>query len=175
MKLYEVPSHIFVSKVENHKKIKQDILDAIESMGQYSVENKSQKITNTDWHLDSSIIRPYYDIIKPSLQPHLEEFSERMGFDKISVSNYWFHRYNNEDYHLSHVHPKAMFSNVYYVQLDNLSPRTTFTYLGKSFDIEIEEGSIITFPTYFSHESKPNKSNLPKIVVAFNTDTDISH
>lgn len=175
MKIYEIPSHVFVSKVENHKEIKQNILDTIKSMGQYGVENRSQKITNTDWHLDSNIARPYYDIIKPALQPHLELFSEKMGFDKISVSNYWYQQYNEGDYHLSHVHPKAMFSNVYYIQLDDKAPKTTFTYLGESFDIQVEEGSIITFPTYLSHESKPNKSTLPKIIIAFNIDADIGH
>jgi hypothetical protein len=39
---------------------------------------------------------------------------------------------------------------------------------------EVEEGDIITFPSFLKHESKPNMIDLPKVSIAFNVDTEIS-
>lgn len=171
MKLFDIPSSLYISDVIHHSVIKDEILEKIASMGKYSmIQPESQSISNTDWHLDKSNRRPYYDIVEPIINNHNEEIRELLGYSRIRVINYWHQQYETGDYHGWHNHPACVFSNVYYVSLSGDNPSTTFSYLGKEFSVPVQEGMILTFPGYLLHKSGMNNSEQTKTVIAWNSD-----
>jgi hypothetical protein len=174
MNQYEIPCHIFISKVSNHQELKPKILNAISSMNVGGYIDNNQHITKTDWNLGQNSNKPYFDIVKEVIKEHLDTFIRLAKFESYRTSNIWFQYYEKGDYHGIHVHSGSMYSNVYYVQLDKNSPKTTFTSYNQTFEVEVEEGDIITFPSFLKHESKPNMIDLPKVSIAFNVDTEIS-
>jgi hypothetical protein len=86
----------------------------------------------------------------------------------LSVYNYWFQMYSKGDWHAWHNHLGANFSNVYYLNLPEGAAKTTFKILGKEFSIEVKEGQVLSFPGIVNQCSKPNPSEEPKVVIAFN-------
>ena len=166
MKLFSIPASVYLSTVDNHSSIKESILEQIASMGDHRFGN----ISNTDWHLSTETNRPYYDIVKPLIDKHNEEIRTLLGYNTISMENYWFQQYKTGDFHEWHVHNKCLFSNIYFVNLTGDNPKTRFGYLGEEFYVPVEEGTILTFPSYLHHRSPENTSSEKKTVISWNTD-----
>lgn len=156
--------------VSNHQNIKQPILDAISSMGTHSNIDNNQSISNTDWHLNSNVYRPYFDYINPIINTIGEEIQIMLKIpERIKLLNYWFQQYKKNDYHTWHIHGGCNFSCVYYVNLNDDNAKTTFRLLdGSEFEVDVKEGSILIFPSYLPHTSKSNNSDVTKTVIAFN-------
>jgi hypothetical protein len=173
MKQYEIPAHIFVSKVPNHQELKPKILEAIEREPSQSVRVSSQKISKTDFFKEPEpeIKRSYYDIIKSPIENHLKEVCDKLQMQLRQASYFWFQQYEYGDFHNYHTHDTG-YSCVYYVQLESESPKTTFIYMGNEFEFNVNEGDILTFPSYLMHRSKPNFSKFTKTIVACNFETD---
>lgn len=163
--------YFFVGRIPNHSEIKNKILEEIENMGLFSYisEKNGVKISNTDWYLPSSEYRSYYEIAGPALKDYCQRLCSFLKYDNIDIDNYWYQQYKPGDYHRWHNHPKGMFSSVYYLDLGEGSPRTTFKFMENEFDLEVEEGQVITFPSFLVHCSKTNRSNKTKTVLAFNS------
>jgi len=168
MKLFSIPSCVYMSTVPQHDMIKPFILQLIETMG----EHRHEFIFNTDWHLGKETNRSYYDIVRPIMENHNEEIRTLLGYEKMKVLNYWFQQYKTGDWHGWHIHNACVFSNVYFVNLTGDNPKTKFRYLGEEFSVPVEEGTIITFPSYLQHQSPENTSTQTKTVIAWNTDCD---
>ena len=47
---------------------------------------------------------------------------------------------------------------------------TIFILIQELFELNIEEGDIVTFPGYYAHKSPINNFDEDKIIIAFNTD-----
>ena len=161
---------IFKYKVDNHKTIKPLILDIIEEMGSYSLIDKCQNIINTDWHLDKTYDRSYIKHIEPHIHNICFDLKNKLGYTdtQIELLNYWFQQYKKGDYHTWHNHIKSLFSAVYYVNLQNDNPKTSFKLGNKEFDISVEESEILIFPSFLYHTSKENKSEHTKTIISFN-------
>jgi hypothetical protein len=158
-----------IYKVSNHINLKPLILNAIQSMGEHSLIEKGQSISNTDWQLNKNYNRPYYKFIEPVISILCKELKNKYNHtDELKVSDYWFQQYKNLDYHLWHEHLNSTFSAVYYVDIDGKTPSTTFNILGDEISININEGDILVSPSFLSHCSKPNLSLKTKTVIAFN-------
>ena len=158
------------TKVENHSEIKQSLLEQIESIGTHNIVENNQKISNTDWHLNSNYKRNYIEIIHPLLQNHLDIVKEKlMLIDNLKIINFWFQQYNFLDYHNWHTHNLCFFSSVYYVELPEKSSKTSFKFLNKEFESDVKEGDILTFPSIYLHCSKTNQSQKTKTVISFNS------
>jgi len=167
MKLFNIPASVYVSTVPHHSFLKDCILYQIASMGEHRHEN----IFNTDWHLDKSTPRPYYETVRPIIDNHNREIQTLLGYDEtLKTDNYWFQQYKTGDFHKLHIHSSCVFSNVYFVNLTADNPKTKFWYLGEEFSVPVEEGTIITFPSYLQHQSPENTSTQTKTVIAWNTD-----
>jgi hypothetical protein len=164
---------IFITKVSNHNLIKKDILDNISRMDRFGLVTKGQSLTNTDWFTPTSVERPYIPIVVPVIEHH-NKMLEQVIKGKIDIDNIWFQQYDKGDYHSWHVHGKSVFSNVYYVDLNNQNPKTSFRILDQEVDVEVEEGSIVTFPSFIAHCSKINQSDNIKTVISFNSNYGMS-
>ena len=161
---------IFKYKVDNHEIIKPLILKDLKEMGSYSLIDKYQHITNTDWHLNEGFNRPYFKHVDPHIQNVCSELKKQLGYveSQIVLLNYWFQQYTKGDHHIWHNHIKSLFSAVYYVNLQNDNPKTSFRLGGEDFDITIKESEILIFPSFLEHTSKENKSEHIKTIVSFN-------
>lgn len=173
----DVPCKVFKTHVENHAQIKPSILAAIAKLGVHSAITEFECISNTDWHINNNIAdlfknKEYLNIVNPIIEMHNKQIAKYTGCNVVYTNHVWFQQYNKSDYHAWHNHGNCMYSNVYYVELDKSCPNTSFRFMGTEFNIEVEEGDILTFPSFMQHCSKPNKQNLRKTVIAFNSNAD---
>jgi uncharacterized protein YjlB len=161
---------IYKHKVEHHQSVKPLILNAIKDMGTYSLINKEQSISNTDWHLPDNTHRPYFIHVQPIINQVCREIKQYHGYRiaEVTLINYWFQQYAKGDHHLWHTHDRASFSCVYYVALEGETPKTSFRIGKDEFQIEVKEGEVLTFPSFLEHTSKENKSDFIKTVIPFN-------
>jgi hypothetical protein len=175
MQIFKHTAPIFVQPALEHKKIKQQILDVINSNNIVSCSSAQELIANTDFYIANQFkeakAKKYWDLIFPSIANHFDELIKITGQSKWWIDNYWFQSYNPEGFHSWHVHSSCMFSNVYYLNLPEGAAKTTFRYLDEEFEVDVQEGDIITFPGFLPHCSKPNKAATPKHVIAFNSNT----
>lgn len=161
---------IFKYEVADHETIKPLILKDIKEMGSYSLIDKHQHITNTDWHLHEGYNRPYFVHVEPHITKVCGKLRIELGYTetRIQLLNYWFQQYKKGDYHTWHNHIKSLFSAVYYVNLQNDNPKTSFRLGDKEFEIDVKEAEILIFPSFLEHTSKENKSEYTKTIVSFN-------
>lgn len=158
--------------IKNHISIKQSIIDSIKKMGIHSKIDDVQSIANTDWHLNSNVLRLYYNDINNIMNTVCETMHNALNVPQaLNIKNYWFQQYKEKDFHTWHTHGNCIFSAIYYVDLDNKCSRTTFRLLnGSEFSLNVKEGDVLVFPSYMPHTSKPNLSNKTKTIVSFNMD-----
>jgi len=167
MKVVEFPGSIFISRVSNYKEINQSLLDIIALDKNGTTEDcEYQRISKTDYY--NYTLKLYEDIMLPHIEKHACEILERVRGEAWQISRLWYQQYETGDFHSWHFHSCGL-SSVYYVELDDQASRTSFLCQGKEFSLNVEEGHIITFPTYLSHQSKPNKGKR-KTVISFNMD-----
>lgn len=163
----------FLQRARDHDEVKEKIISIIESDRTFTSVTPTESVFSTDFYL-ADIFRQqkceqYWDLIFPSVRHHYEELMKVTGLTLWSVHKYWFQTYKQNDFHGWHVHAGCMFSNVYYLNLPDGAARTSFSYLGNEFQIEVQEGDILTFPSFLPHCSKESKSEAPKHVIAFNS------
>lgn len=168
MRICDVGAPIYIGRNVNHNVDKGIILNLIDSMGKYSVEESHQRIKNTDYYMPNTMDRKYWPKCSEIFQRHWDEMDRKhfVGLAKTFPVNFWFQQYQTGDYHGWHLHPSCLFSNVYYVELSSEGSRTTFLIDGKEISIEVSEGDIISFPTSLLHCSKPNKNGRKTVIVA---------
>jgi len=166
---------VFIKKFKQHKNYKQKILDEINSsdLKRRLEENTNNGISvSTDWSINSEIKRPYYDLIEKDLYNHFfDDITSILKCKKINIVNFWFNEYNfiNEDFHGWHLHEECMWTNIYYVDLQEKFPKTELkNYMGQIISYNVEEGDILTFPSIVFHRSNITKQNYKKTVISFN-------
>lgn len=169
----EISNNIFVNKFENYDKIKPFLVDAIRS----SPGQKFVDVTKTDWdgghnHNRNSnywkILSPFVETSFNNVKQHLyKEYAEYMTTHYGYV---WYQIYGYDSFHSFHTHPGCSFSNVFFVNLPNQIVQTDF--VGLNNPIHLEEGDMVTFPSYLLHRSPKNPFTEDKIVVAFNISFD---
>jgi len=172
MSLLSYKSNFVLTKFENHLELKQYLLDLIKNLGTHSiVENFDvrQQISNTDWYLGHNVKRDYIGVILPYINQHCRQVANelKLPFDLIP-GRIWFQQYMFGDHHDWHVHANCLYSSIYYLDLPEGTSKTTFKILDNEFEIDVEEGDILTFPGNILHSSKPNKSKNIKTVISFN-------
>jgi hypothetical protein len=170
MKRIPQTCEFYLYDVPDHAELKEKILRGISDMGSHSLVEGQEKISNTDWHLGSGYDRPYFNHLIPLFNAHLTNVMDLSGVPKhtpLTLNNYWFQQYAEGDYHKWHIHQNSMFSNVYYVDLPEGASKTSFSFAGESFEVDVKEGQILTFPGCFLHCSKPNPVGV-KTIISFN-------
>jgi hypothetical protein len=164
MKIIETKAPIFIFKMPD---MKEEILKVVGSMEINPIDDGEQKISNGDWYSGRKISRPYFDIIEPSIQNCIIEVSKKIKSNPIEIVNFWYQQYGHNDWHDWHHHGNCTFASVYYVELPEKTS-TTFDYMGEEFQVDVEEGDYLVFPSYLRHCSKLNKTGKRKTIIAIN-------
>ena len=77
------------------------------------------------------------------------------------------------DSHMPHTHPQTHFTNIFYIKLPSQKVKTNINSLFKEqLNFEGKEGTIISFPGFFEHESPINNTDDEKIIISFNLDVE---
>ena len=159
METIQIKTPIYKFKVKEHNTIKQNVLEAIKNMGEFSYRTGGQSISNTDWHINESYRRLYYKHCIPILESYYSTLD-------LTLSNYWFQQYGPGDYHRTHTHSQVNYSSIYYLDL----PKNTSTIF-EGVSIDVEEGDYVIFPAFLKHSSPINNSNSIKTSIVINLNT----
>ena len=76
------------------------------------------------------------------------------------------------------MHTDCQWTSVYYLDLPDLAPKTQLVspWDNKTIiKLDIQEGDVITFPSFVIHQAPKNENNKTKTIVSFNSDSDIDH
>ena len=173
MKEIIVPFPVRIKKFKKHAELKDKLLDAINR--QENVQRMlapGNDITRCDWEtsrFDRS--REWLSIIGIDLYEHLGEWTTSLGYYDFQVAEIWFQQYTNGSHHGWHVHGGNM-TNVYYLDLPADSPKTEWINpIDNSIhQFDIEEGDIITFPSWLKHRAPINQSSKMKTIISWNLD-----
>ena len=154
---------VFKRSVTGFNFIKNTLVETIKkSTSIYHDTNKERH--QTDYHLSKDIPRLYEPLVMPAVLEHMRTFEQQYNFQGIELHHLWFQWYRKGDFHDWHVHPYCHFTNIYYINLPNKSLATTVN----GIDIDVQEGDILTFPSFILHQA-PLVDDLEKIIVSFNT------
>jgi len=177
MKEHLVTYPVRINKFKEHNELKDKLLDAIAR--QENVENltgPNNNITRCDWsdmRFDRS--REWLGLMGIALHEHLDQWAASLDYDTFQIHEIWFQQYNTGSKHAWHVHG-ANFTNVYFLDLPKDSPKTQWidpvSKLAHEFDVE--EGDIITFPSWLIHRAPENQSSEMKTIISWNMDVMIT-
>ncbi len=163
-------NYTYLFNVQNHNKIKSKVLKEIRKTPTEKTPGiqKTNVFVSSDWTVDSSIKRTYWEnyvklladncinILKDDLYKDMKQ--------KTQHHNHWFHTYTKNSGFGWHTHGESNFSGIYYVKLKDKKYKTEFN----NYDLPIEEGNIIIFPSFLLHRSPLINSKTEKIIVSFN-------
>ena len=167
---------ILKSKFDDHERIKDKILESIDIQEYPPVDYETNIITKSDWNIPQEIFRPYQHYIFPNLADHLKEVYSSLGFAEIQIHNIWFQQYTKGSGHKWHVHQYCQWTNVYYVEMPEGAPflQLIDPFTNEILDIEVEEGDVLSFPSFIVHRSPNIENDTRKTIIACNSCADIS-
>lgn len=156
-----------INNFQNHKSI---LLDLISKIPQTHIKQKGINVEHTDWDITPNMKREYVEYFLDNIfTDYAKEICKKFHCNNLSLTNIWFQVYGKNQYHSHHRHENAHFANVVFLKLPNKNLTTKIYNLkNELIDIEVEEGSILTFPAYLKHESSVNESVEKKIILSYN-------
>jgi len=168
MFVQEIKTPFIKIKVRDHKKNKKELLKLIKKTTDLILIKKDSKVSNSDWHIEDNNKKLYLNSFLTLLKPEFEEYLDYFKSDKFEIQNIWFHSYKKDDHYAWHTHPRANFTNIYYLDLPNKKDKTEIKDLnGDIIKFDVEEGDLITFPAFIVHRSPPTKNK--KTTIVFNS------
>ena len=171
MEKLSVPGTFYKFKVKNHKALQKSILAAISARKMSPVRGENESVSNTDWIDGWEEVPTYWEGLHDMLEDSLSELQEQSpsvnNGRKLQLLNYWFQQYLQGDYHGWHIHAGTTYSSVYYVELTK-GGETQFLHGEVTFNIKVEEGDFLIFPSSYEHRSSVNNTGSRKTVIAIN-------
>jgi hypothetical protein len=158
---------ILITKIKDNKKINKNLLKLINKIkNEYSNNEGTMSIYNTDWSLPKEYKREYLDYFYKIIKPYMNEIAIKLYSKNWVIHNCWFQQYLKSDYHQWHTHQATNFTNIYFVELPDNSLATE---IFKHRKLKIKEGDLITFPGYMYHRSPLNNLKKRKTIISFNS------
>lgn len=159
------PDFVHVFKVEEHEHYKPLLLQAIKDMVDINDIKPNREGYLYDYNI-SKVPRTYDKLFYQLLFPYISEMEEIYGL-KIDEKQPtpWFQQYFQNSSFGWHQHG-GHWAVVYYLELPEMSESTEFL----NFDINLQEGDLIFFPTFLVHRSPIIKSDKRKTIIATNLD-----
>jgi hypothetical protein len=176
---YNFPSQfVYWEKIDNSKKYKDKFLELIEEEIKNNQYKKSPEGCLTNYFCQNRDIISK-EILEDILwRPLYNFFDQQNTTPKLGdsyIKDIWWNQYKKSDYIAPHKHHGSDFSAIYVVELNEENP-TVFHQLGEctSFYLynkvfhasEVEEGSIIIFPSSLVHSVKPCENK--RTIFSFN-------
>ena len=154
-----------VNTIPNSKSLNKEILSLIEKTDKEKFISEKENITYTDWK-STNKKRPYFDLLMKYIKPVLGVIADKLHSYNWNVDHYWFQQYYKNDFHDWHTHINCQFNNIYYVELPN-KELTTEIYNHKP--LNLKEGDLVSFPSFWYHRSPRNETNERKTIISFSS------
>ena len=174
MKKHILKDYIYHSKIKDHSKVKNFILDEIQNNNDDSLEVSNSYYTDSinrlDWSQSKDSKRPWVKFFLPSFTIALNEFLKNSLYCGVQLKEIWYQQYLKNGTHGWHIHGHH-YTGVYYLEFPNKSSKTEliFPFNNKSQTINVSEGDIIIFPSHIIHRGLTNQSER-KTIISFNFD-----
>lgn len=175
-------------RVRNWNAKKKKLLEIYQSRksenGVYKINNEKDNPfdVETDYHHNYDTGENYNEQITNIFRNELEILSDTFECS-LEVCTTWFETAGKGKQHATHNHGTQGFSAVCFVNFDpeyhtptvflnpNLCDDINLTFM----PMEIDEGSLIFFPSYILHYTEPNSSNVDRLILSFNIDSHYDH
>lgn len=174
-----IPCPYIISKLPEHESIKENVLGLINEAEstRYTYPNDYTDISRTDWNVSRDVERFYLkDVIQPITNLLQSRFDE-LGYDEIKIRNIWFQQYNKGSEHGWHVHLGCQWTNVYYLDMPDGSPKTQLLNpmnQEEIIELNVNEGDVLTFPSFILHRAPRVESDVIKTIISWNSDSNIT-
>ena len=172
--------------IANYHKDFTEELNYIKSL-EHKLNEKSQteyakQSTNT-FLLDEPELASIREFIEAYLKFYVHSVLECT--DELVITQAWSNICEKGKKHHEHVHPNSIVSGVFYFQINENLPPIEFrnpnthsfnlniqkqnNFNSATFLLPLNSGELILFPSNLTHSVPENKSDLPRISLAFNT------
>lgn len=180
--MFYVP--IIIIQCEDWNEKKEKLEKIFEERKKYISRNNNDDC-NTDFFQKNVKFRQEYEEITKIFSDELlimkNEFKLKDSLN-LYITTSWFEVSNYGDCHNAHTHGNSGYSAVCYIDYNpDLHTPTVFISPFKNFldgdDMEhtpknIQEGTLIFFPSSILHYTRPNRSDVPRRILSFNLKSD---
>ena len=175
---------VFYEKNSNHLDYKKKLLNEInfdikrlkKISKQYRDYYDIHKSYTSFYNMSDSLVN-YHDLCKNLVYPSLDNLINECNLNcprQSKVVSIWYNFYEIHSKHQIHNHPDCDISGIYILELNGERNNTIFYpnnhnsfFFPHSITTEdIDEGSLILFPSHLLHEVLPCKK--PKVSISFN-------
>ena len=155
-------------KVNNWKEKKEQLLDFVSNLS-FKYFNKPADLYTTYGDQTSSIPLKI-------LEDDIVKFTTEVKYSGEMDADIWFQKYYENQFHSPHNHGAIGYSSVLYINFDKrmhdgtrfLAPFNDPDGNHVEFAPDVDEGSLIFFPSYLYHFTIPNKSDSIRIIMSMN-------
>jgi hypothetical protein len=171
----ELKTFYIINKVKEHKNIKKEMLKLIDKIPLNSFQTKYENIIHSDYNLPINIDREYVNLFYKTISNYMQKIKEFLCVNKLEIHNCWFQKYKKGNFHNWHIHANAQFTNIYYLEMPNKNNKTKLynIFSDKIIDIELEEGDLLTIPSFIHHKSEDIDDSHTKTIISFNSSFDL--
>ena len=172
MKKIEVSDFIYHSHVDDHDKIKDNVLFEISKAFDDNASEKDSyyedSVSKLDYGKCTHKERPWLKICLPGISREILKFGNECGYREVVLKDIWYQQYKEGDTHGWHIHGHH-FTGVYYLEHPKGSSRTEIcSPLNlKSQSIDTKEGDLVIFPSHWIHRGPPNRTER-KTIISYN-------
>ena len=131
--------------------------------------------------------------LEDKLDPHISHYihNELQIQQSFQIINSWCNKHTKGDYLPQHSHANSIFTGIYYIQVPPQSgnilslhqspfipsfvPGTVIPtinesniYNSKTLDIQLEEGTLLLFPSHIEHSAPQSQSDQVRYAISFN-------
>jgi hypothetical protein len=169
-----IPSPITINSFSKHANIKEELLEKISLAKNNSPKDDVAEvnISRADWFDAQNMKRDWVSFFLNNLSDDLSKNYLEIGFDSLRINEIWFQQYYSGSEHGWHSH-SANFTNVYYLELPEGSPKTLLLNpinRKEIIEIDVKEGDLLSFPSFVLHKAPKNQSLNRKTIISYNVD-----
>tara|TARA_X000001036_G_C20309610_1_gene655870 strand:- start:97 stop:660 length:564 start_codon:yes stop_codon:yes gene_type:complete len=161
---------VWVHSLKSHNEIKSNILDIIDRYEQRG--ECPDPVTKTDFYDETlqTNFPDYFQVLSQKAEPLWKELCNKYWTSDFGIMGVWFQQYYNNDFHGWHMHGNSSISMSYLLELDDRKYSTEFIDIERNttFQLDVEEGDVIIFPSYTIHRSPLIRGDSRKTTIAIN-------
>lgn len=179
MQKYQLDCAYIITNFKYHNQIKDSLLNLINFTNFQEVIDSGceTNISKADWHDAQNFKREWVQFLLQYLTEPVLDIYKELGYDGYTLHDIWFQQYQKNSGHGWHSH-SANFTNVYYLEMPEESPKTQIVNPYNQTDIievDVKEGDILVFPSFVIHRAPPNLENAKKTIVSYNINATYSN
>ena len=155
-------------KVNNWREKKEQLLDFVSNLP-FRLNDQIANLYTTYGDQSSSKVLKI-------LEDDIIKFTTEVKYSGEMDADIWFQKYYENQFHSPHNHGAIGYSSVLYINFDKrihdgtrfLAPFNDPDGKHIEFAPDVDEGSLIFFPSYLNHYTLPNKSDTIRVIMSMN-------